>query len=69
MLDTIMGLAVSTSSERCLRITEELLLAPTYDDISKRMMLIKEALFELFHHVTGTCNIFTKGIYHIDSYY
>ena len=42
-----MDLAVPRSSERSLRITEELLLlAPTYDDISKRNMLfIKEASF------------------------
>jgi len=51
--DTVMDLAVSRSSKRSLRITEELLLAPTYDDIRKRNMLfIKEALFEFI----SACN-------------
>jgi len=48
LLDTVMDLAVSRSSEQSLRITKELLLAPTYDDIRKRNMLfIKEALSSL----------------------
>jgi len=48
-----MDLAVSRSSKWSLRINEELLLAPKYDDISERNMLfIKEALFEFI----SACN-------------
>jgi len=48
MLDIVLDIVVSGKSKRSLRITDDLLLAPTYDDISKRkMLLIKEALFEL----------------------
>ena len=42
MIDTVKDLAVSKNSKRSLRITEDYqdpLLAPTYDDVSKRDML------------------------------
>ena len=53
MIDSVNDLAVSKNSKQSLRITEDLLLAPTYDDISKRNMLsIKEALFEFI----SSCN-------------
>ena len=61
MIDNVIDLAVSRNSKRNLRITEELLLAPIYDDISKRnMLLIKEASFELLL----SCNqsIFTTSL-------
>jgi len=43
----VLDIVVSGKFKRSLRITDELLLAPTYDDISKRKMLfVKESLFK-----------------------
>jgi len=45
MMDNVLDIVDSGKSKRSLRITDELLLAPTFDDISKRKMLfIKESL-------------------------
>jgi len=48
MLDTIENLVATSKCRHSLRITEDLLLASTYqDDIRKSdMSLIKEALFD-----------------------
>ena len=48
MLDTIEDLVATSKCRHSLRITEDLLLAPTYqDDIGKSdMSLIKKALFD-----------------------
>ena len=40
MMDNVLDIVDSGKSKRSLRITDELLLAPTFDDISKRKMLL-----------------------------
>ena len=54
MFDTIEDLVSTSKCRRILRITEDLLLAPMYqDDIRKSdMALIKEALFDFI----SSCN-------------
>ena len=54
MFNTIEDLALTSKCRRILRITEDLLLAPMYqDDIRKSdMALIKEALFDFI----SSCN-------------
>ena len=40
MIDNVLDIVDSGKSKRSLRMTDELLLAPTFDDISKRKMLL-----------------------------
>jgi len=47
MIDNVLDIVDYGKSKRSLRITDELLMAPTFDDISnRRMLFVKESLFE-----------------------
>jgi len=70
MMDNVLDIVDSGKSKRSLRITDELLLAPAFDDISKRKMLfIKEYCLSSLQGVIGIYNTITSGVYKAATYF